>query len=395
MLHRYWFKNFFSFRDETEVTFVLGKQAPEDHRSFTCETNQRLNKALAVIGHNASGKTNLIKPLVFINWFVKASFQSEPNAKIPLEPHFFSDNPISEFTVEFDWDGTLWRYSVALAPERVLSESLYRKTSRLFSYVFEREWQSEHKSYVIKQQGFGLPKREAEKVRENVSLISWAAQFDIPLVSRILADIAIYSNVNFAGRSHLNIEQVLSASEFYARRPQLRERMVLLLKDWDLGLNDVEIRKVQITKQPGETDEIDWPFGIHRTAECRAELSLLQESSGTQSAFVLLSRLLPALEKGGLAVIDEMEADLHPHMLTPIMELFFNEKTNPNNAQIIFTCHSMEILNLLHKAQVVLVEKNEHCESEAWRLDEMQGVRADDNLYAKYMAGTYGDVPSI
>ena len=54
-----------------------------------------------------------------------------------------------------------------------------------------------------------------------------------------------------------------------------------------------------------------------------------------------------------------------------------------------------EVLSLLHKAQVVLVEKDDNCESDAWRLDSVKGVRADDNLYAKYMAGAYGAIPQV
>ena len=94
-------------------------------------------------------------------------------------------------------------------------------------------------------------------------------------------------------------------------------------------------------------------------------------------------------------MIDELEADLHPHLLAPILDLFFSTHTNPKNAQLIFTCHSLEILSLLHKSQVVLVEKDKNCQSEAWRLDEVKGVRSDDNLYAKYMAGAYGAVPEL
>jgi len=43
----------------------------------------------------------------------------------------------------------------------------------------------------------------------------------------------------------------------------------------------------------------------------------------------------------------------------------------------------------------VLVEKDAQCESDAWRLAAVKGVRADDNLYAKYMAVTYGAVPRL
>ena len=55
----------------------------------------------------------------------------------------------------------------------------------------------------------------------------------------------------------------------------------------------------------------------------------------------------------------------------------------------------MEVLNILHKSQVMLVEKNEYNESTAWRLDSVEGIRSDDNFYAKYMAGAYGAVPQL
>jgi predicted ATPase len=81
-------------------------------------------------------------------------------------------------------------------------------------------------------------------------------------------------------------------------------------------------------------------------------------------------------------------------LLPHILDLFKHEHSNPHDAQIIFTCHTPEILNLLMKHQVYLVEK-ENQESEAWRLDEVTGLRADDNLYAKYMAGALSAVPNL
>ena len=124
----------------------------------------------------------------------------------------------------------------------------------------------------------------------------------------------------------------------------------------------------------------------------------LDASAVTQldsAGLVLLHRLLPVLERGGLAVIDEFENDLHPHMLEPILGLFADDRTNPHGAQLLFTCHAMEVLNILHKSQVMLVEKDENNESTAWRLDSVEGIRSDDNFYAKYMAGAYGAVPQL
>ena len=107
-----------------------------------------------------------------------------------------------------------------------------------------------------------------------------------------------------------------------------------------------------------------------------------------------MRRILPVLENGGVAIIDEIDNDLHPHMLPHILELFKFQHTNPHQAQIIFTCHTPEILNLLKKHQTYLVEKVDQ-QSEAWRLDGVTGLRADDNLYAKYMAGALSAVPNL
>lgn len=81
--------------------------------------------------------------------------------------------------------------------------------------------------------------------------------------------------------------------------------------------------------------------------------------------------------------------------LVPILLDWFRfEHTNPHQAQLIFTCHPPEVLNLLQKHQIYLIEKVDQC-SEAWRADEIAGLRSDDNLHAKYMAGALGAVPQL
>jgi len=190
--------------------------------------------------------------------------------------------------------------------------------------------------------------------------------------------------------------QLLVAARQFAAHDAQRQEMVRLLGQWDMGLSDVQIRELDITLADGSTQKQWRPFGLHRmSGPSTFELDFLQESSGTQGAFVLLSRLLPALQDGGLAVIDEFENDLHPHMLEPILDLFANPVTNPRGAQLLLTSHAIEMLNIVHKSQVMLVEKDESNESRAWRLDTVEGVRNDDNFYAKYMAGAYGAVPQL
>lgn len=391
MIHAYRFKNFYSFEEAHEVSFAVpGKARDTDFMAIT-KPEIRLSKVMAVMGPNASGKTNVIKPLVFLHWFVKHSFHSKPDDEIPIEPHFFNEDAPSEFEIELDFEGKLWKYQLTATKNRVLSEALYRKDTRAYSYIFRREWLNN--AYEITQRGFGFAAKEAKKVRQNASLISTAAQYGVDIATQLLR-LSLTSNVYQMGR-HDFTNRMTHASQHYFENKKDTAQMSKLIRQWDMGIRDIEVREIDAMDSEGKATKIKVPVCTHAVGEKFVEMDLRHESSGTQGIFVLLAYLLPVLRNGGVAVIDEFEADLHPHMLVPILELFSNESTNLNNAQIIFTCHAAEVLMELHKCQVLLVEKNDKLESAVWRLDSMEGVRPDENLYAKYMAGAYSAVPEV
>ena len=394
MLHKYAFSNFQSFRERTEVSWLLDGRVPPAVWSGAATSGERVSSVMAVIGANASGKTALLKPILFLNWFVTQSFSKDPTEPLPLAAHAAARDEPSEFEVEVDFEERIWRYTLRCTAERVLHEALYAKHERM-RYVFVREWNEKTQSYDVKQQDFGFAPTEARKARQNASLIATAAQYGVPVAQRIV-DHLVVTNINESGRITNDREQLIRSAAHFAVDEAQRKSLIRLLGSWDLGLSDIQIRPFESVNSSIEARKIWFPVGIHRTSDSKSfELLFNQESSGTQGAFILLSRLLPALASGGLAVIDEFENDLHPHMLEPILDLFANPATNPHGAQLLFTCHAIEVLNILHKSQVMLVEKDVNNESSAWRLDSVEGVRSDDNFYAKYMAGAYGAVPQL
>ena len=393
MLHSYAFTNFQSFRERVEVDLTLSRKTVLTDWMCEAPTGERISKLLAVIGPNGSGKTALLKPVAFIAWFVGQSFQLPLDALIPVTPHAAAADEASEFECEVDFDGKIWRYVLRCTPQRVIHEALYQKRER-FGYVFIRDWDEASKSYIVKQQDFGLAPQEARKVRQNASLIATAAQYGVPLAQR-MAMSNVVTNVTVLGRTYMDNSVLFLAADHFSRSESQKAQMENLLASWDLGLSGVELKQVPAPMPDDPGRQVWLPFGKHLSNAREFGLPFPVESSGTQSAFVLLSRLLPVLEVGGLAVIDEFENDLHPHMLEPILDLFANPASNSHNAQLLFTCHAVEVLNIIHKSQVMLVQKNQDCESTASRLDRVVGIRNDDNFYAKYMAGAYGAVPQI
>lgn len=393
MLRSLKFKNFQSFLEETEVLFELPKGAPARGYERRAEDDTRLTTVLAAFGANASGKTALLKPAAFLFWFMKGSFSLDVDADIPLPARLLNPEDPSEFEVIFDdLDGETWKYELKLTEKRVLWEALYKKFTR-FSYIFKRRWNAESESYDVQLQQFDLAPQVARRVRHNVSLIATARQHESKSTEFIDTYIAHY-NVDIDGRPHY-LSNLDYANEAFQAFEKVREQAAKILRSWDLGLDSFEVRKENFVDSTGKTKTQLRTYFQHKRKDGQDfTLPYEVESNGTQSAYVLLALLIPVLQVGGLAVIDEMESDLHPHLLESLLRLFDSEETNPFGAQLFFTSHTTKVLDYVSKAQTYFVEKTD-CVSTAFRGDQVQGLRSDDNLRAKYEAGAIGALPEV
>ena len=380
------------------MSFLVDGRTPKTDLIFTSPRGALISKLLMVIGPNGGGKTNVLKPLAFIQWFIVHSFTSiKPGDGIPVESHFFSESNESEFSIEFEDAGKQYRYDLIVNHTRVVHEALYLKADKTSKYVFHRNWSELDATYKIRQQNFHFLKHEANRVRQNASLISTAAQYNVPIALKLVDYFSKFStNVYFIGRENYETSRLMYAADFFIEHPEFKSNMTDFMTNLDLGLSEFAIESQKsMNKESGKQEILNVPIGIHRNGNKVVSLPLWRESHGTQSAFVLLEKISPALERGGLVVIDELELGLHPDMVFSFLEQFIDPNTNPHNAQIIFTTHAIEILMELQKEQIVLVEKNSNGVSEAWHLTDIKGIRRDDNLYTKFRAGTYGAIPNI
>lgn len=126
-------------------------------------------------------------------------------------------------------------------------------------------------------------------------------------------------------------------------------------------------------------------------------LELSDESDGTRKLMSIAPAIESVLSNGGVLLVDEIERELHPMLVDYIIAKFQSKRTNPNGAQIIFTTHNTELMNLelLRKDQFYFVDKNElDGSSELYGISDFS-TRTTDNIRKAYLLGKYGATPNI
>ena len=124
---------------------------------------------------------------------------------------------------------------------------------------------------------------------------------------------------------------------------------------------------------------------------------MTEESDGTNSYFRLIGVVKKVLDQGTLLVADEMDAHLHPLLTKHLVSLFNSAEFNPNNAQLIFTSHNTNLLDLdvLRRDQIWFTEKDEHtAATDLFSLYDFS-IRKDAKVEKGYLIGRYGAIPFI
>ena len=116
--------------------------------------------------------------------------------------------------------------------------------------------------------------------------------------------------------------------------------------------------------------------------------------------FSLALPILEVLHEGGVLIIDELERSLHPSLARDLVRFFNDPRTNPRNAQIIFTTHDTNLLGTtigepaLRRDQVWLTEKDTEGATVLYPLTDYKPRKAE-NLERGYLQGRYGAIPFL
>ena len=91
------------------------------------------------------------------------------------------------------------------------------------------------------------------------------------------------------------------------------------------------------------------------------EVAAQMLSSGTVAGAEMVSHAIDILRTGGYLIVDEIETSLNRSLVGVIISLFSSPVTNPHGAQLVFSTHYPELLDLLHRKDntyILLRDKN-------------------------------------
>lgn len=423
MLIEFRFKNFRSFRDEATLSMdAIGLKSLK-----TCLINEKFLPGVAIYGKNGGGKSNVIRAFWLATQFIRNSQRTQhEKAEIPVTPFMLNDYSKDEPT-SFDFiytsNGIKYWYGFAGTKEMITSEYLYHAPKGQIAKVFSRN-----------EQIFEFTKDKAKRnlikgmVAPNQLFFSVACTMND---SACVGAMKWFREDVFFSRDYNDIpSQLLEFSEDKNMLNAISE----YAKSADVGIEEMqfEFDNKEITDEnllpedvPEEIKQALTQF-MHALAEtsnntelrlnigevraksrhqgknkdgskCLFSMDLSDESDGTRKLMSLAPAIESALKNGGILLVDELERELHPILVEYVVSKFQSNNTNKNGAQIIFTTHNTELMNmeLLRKDQLYFVDKGlNDGASELYSISEL-GTRTTDNIRKGYLLGKYGAIPDV
>lgn len=279
----------------------------------------------------------------------------------------------------------LYRYEIEIEvlngnAHRVTTEALRQKPKGQGKWkrVFERDVEGRIKgSRSFSITGF---QHLLNTLRPNVSVLSSFALFQHPTASLFL-ELAQKAIFQIGSTQSIQDQPIIN---FFGQSPEMLTRLNKELSRIDVGVESMIFQETPSGLQP-----------MFKHSGLQVEMPWALESHGTQSFIKMFPMITLAISQGGICVIDEMDASIHPLVLPELIGWFYDsEVRNKLDAQLWFTCHSVSLMDDLTKEEIIICEKDRKGRTTAYSLMDVK-VRRDENLHRKYLSGAYGGVPKI
>ena len=423
-------RNLYSFKDETEISFVAGKSTIHGEHVSRAEKRDDFSvlKAGIIYGANASGKSNIIKAVSVIQ---KIALGSVPKRNIEPFKLTALKNNTSKIEVEFKAGKRFYAYGGEFTIKGIVEEWLYDINSRTEKEVFSRRVGPEGSVF-----SFGTIDGNDE-IRQLVRFISQSTPITDSFLSEYVKRngkwLTAINNAYRWMKEDLKILFPESRYEGISIRAEKDKDFALatksLLEYFNTGI--VDIRRIKVNKEdlelpkeivndllteaennkafvvasPSdsstyffETDEngitsIYKQSAIHRMKNGgEVPFEMDEESDGSIRLLDFIPMLIDLKLNPSVYLIDEIDRSMHPMLSQKLLEYYFAFLDKERDTQLICTTHESNLLDLntIRADEVWFVEKGQDGASHLTSLAE---YKPREDVRKGYLQGRYGAIP--
>ena len=414
MLIMFRVKNFASFKDE--VVLDMRAMSYKDMKNHVLEAGKnKVVKTLAVYGKNASGKSNLISALYYFESFVYNQFfdagnrddevdlgDRMPNIKRSTFKLGVVVDDDSEFEIIFSCNDRTYQYGFVI--HDIPEEKKYSiKEEWLFvdeKMVFDRQQDSISFGKKYENELKSIDKQRQDRLY--IGVLDYFAEGEVKnIVDEFKTYLKHKFNVHFELILEGSVKGIVSGVSYSKRiveDEEYRKTIEKFIRVAGVGIVglSIEENKDERTRErnPYKVKTIHNVFDDNGKVVRQEKFELNMESSGTNRYLSFIQYILNIIEDGGVFIVDELSARLHPILTKFIVDLFQSKRNK--EAQLIFTTHDISLMNRkqFRRDEIAFVEKNQKGESTLYTLADIK-ARSDASFAKDYMAGKYGAIPVL
>jgi hypothetical protein len=420
MLIDYRFSNFRSFKEMTSLSMIAGRQTTLNDNLIR-EYDLRVVPSAVIYGANASGKSNIIMSLavmkdIVLSGSLEANISNLKNLELYPFAYQESEKPMS-FEIDFIYGGRRLEFGFEVEvstfkkeTRRIVSEFLtYIDKSDQKTNIYTREKDKiqinkDKKALNIIEFDEKLLKQFEKKINENIDETElFLSRAFKSTISNELADMVL----------DFFKEKLVVVSDFTLKKTNLTFSLegspkkdffawnkILdgFVKNADFGPQGIAFKSNKSEDKESSSMELVSIYKYHdENIVIPAEL---MESRGTLKLVDFAIPFEKLFKSGGVFILDEFDAAIHPELIKGILALFNDSDLNRAGAQLIFTTHNPIYLNnkIFRRDQIRFVEKDtDTYESVIYSLADFgaEEVRNDHNYLINYFKGNYGALPFI
>ncbi|MCR4735935.1 MAG: ATP-binding protein [Treponema sp.] len=324
------------FKETLKIDFFALQRvsASECDSLFSVSPNLYINSVNAFVGINASGKTTVLKTIIFAIRLL----QNEPinhiaaksvlgNASDVVFKLIFSTYAEEVCQLEIHIDSNkdaLGNFFYSISSERLKSKKISKTATKKNILDFSTVAPIFDRNKISSDQDF-LP--------NDVSIIIAYNKQTKDVISVI--EMLFLTDINF-----IPYKQVDFPIEF-------------------LEFLDPSIEKIEILGGNSESNPVHIIFKNSKEVILEKQSDLSDYlSSGTIKGLTIFTSIVSVLKTGGYLVVDELENHFNKEIVATIIRFFMDHKTNPNGAVLIYSSHYPELLDEHNRNDSIFITKN-------------------------------------